>query len=128
MTHLAPLILLAEDNVPTGEIMREVLEVLGYRVETARNGRIAIERAIALQPALVLMDVQMPEIDGLTATRALRADPRTAQIPIICLTAFAMAEESKRCLDAGANLHLSKPVEFQQLASILQEFLQKKPA
>jgi CheY-like chemotaxis protein len=121
MTRSAPLILLAEDNAATGEIMREVLEVLGYRVELAVNGRIAVERAFAVAPDLVLMDVQMPEMDGLAATRLLRADPRTAKLPIICLTAFAMAEETKRCLDAGANLHLSKPVEFERLATVLKE-------
>jgi len=121
MTRSAPLILLAEDNAATGEIMREVLEVLGYRVELAVNGRIAVERAFAVAPDLVLMDVQMPEMDGLAATRLLRADPRTAKLPIICLTAFAMAEETKRCLEAGANLHLSKPVEFERLATVLKE-------
>lgn len=122
MSPPSPLILLAEDNPPTAEITKEIIETLGYRVEVAPNGRLAVARTGELQPALVLMDVQMPEMDGLEATRTLKADARTARIPVVCLTAFAMAEEGRRCLDAGAELHLAKPIDFDRLAAVLEKY------
>jgi two-component system sensor histidine kinase/response regulator len=122
MSPPSPLILLAEDNPPTAEITKEIIETLGYRVEVAPNGRIAVARTAELLPTLVLMDVQMPEMDGLEATRAIKADPRTAHVPVVCLTAFAMAEEERRCLDAGAELHLAKPIDFERLAKVLDRY------
>lgn len=122
MNPLPPLILLAEDNAPTAEVTKEIIETLGYRVALAANGREAVARTLELQPALVLMDVQMPEIDGLEATRLIKADARTAAVPVICLTAFAMAEEGRQCVAAGAELHLAKPVDFDRLTEVLQRY------
>jgi len=79
------------------------------------TGLAAVQQCQALRPDLVLMDVQMPELDGLEATRRLKADPQTASIPIICLTAYAMSGDRERCLEAGANGYQSKPLNFQEL-------------
>jgi two-component system sensor histidine kinase/response regulator len=107
-------ILLAEDNEINQQIAVELLEGAGAKVDVAGNGREALERLDAAAPgtyALVLMDVQMPEMDGLEATRRIRADDRYASLPIIAMTAHAMAEERERCLAAGMNDHIAKPIE-----------------
>lgn len=121
--HPGPLVLLAEDNLPTAEITSEIIETLGYRVVVAHNGRDALTKTERLRPAVVLMDVQMPEMDGLEATRVLKTNPNTAMIPVACLTAFAMPEESRRCREAGADRHVSKPLDFAKLDVLLRELV-----
>ncbi len=115
-------ILLAEDDDATAEVTAEIISELGYRVVVARNGLEAIALAHQHRPNLILMDIQMPKMDGLTATRALKQDPATALIPVICLTAFAMDQIVARCRDAGAIMHVSKPVDFDHLAQILEQY------
>ncbi|WP_176216981.1 hybrid sensor histidine kinase/response regulator [Andreprevotia lacus] len=106
-------ILLAEDTEVLREFEQELLLSLGAEVELAVNGREAVRAAIAPSSHfdLVLMDVQMPELDGLQACREIRALKSADELPIIALTAHAMAEEQRRCLAAGMNDHLAKPVE-----------------
>ena len=123
-----PLILIAEDNETNVQLYLGHLRTSGCRFSFARNGREAIERALADQPDLVLMDVQMPEMDGLTATRLLRSDPRTAFLPIITVTALATAEDRLRCLEAGADAYLSKPVSLRELTRLIAEHLQARRA
>ncbi len=115
-------ILLAEDHSATAEMTAEIIGHFGYKVIVARDGLEAITFARRHQPCLILMDIQMPNMDGLTATRELKQDPATAQIPVICLTAFAMEKEAARCREAGAVLHLSKPVDFDHLAQLLAQY------
>lgn len=115
-------ILLAEDNIPTAEVTAEILADFGYHVILAANGEQAVALARQHLPGLILMDVQMPLMDGLEATRLLKADPRTAAIPVICLTAFAMDKDVAMCLEAGAIRHLSKPVEYGKLGEILEQY------
>jgi PAS domain S-box-containing protein len=115
----APLILLAEDNEDNITTFTDFLSAKGYRLMEARNGAEAIERALEERPALVLMDIQMPEMDGLEATRRFRGDPKLADIPIIALTALAMPGDRERCLEAGANKYVSKPVSLRNLAEII---------
>jgi two-component system sensor histidine kinase/response regulator len=106
--------LLAEDNEINQQIAVELLEGAGAKVEVAGNGRIALEKLSAAGAGgydAVLMDLQMPEMDGMEATRRIRADARFAGIPIIAMTAHAMLEERERCLAAGMVDHVSKPVE-----------------
>ncbi|WP_415908394.1 response regulator [Oleiharenicola sp. Vm1] len=93
------------------------------RFTLARDGQQAIAAALADRPDLILMDVQMPVLDGLTATRRLRADARTARIPIIVITALAMPDDRTRCLEAGATSYLSKPVNLRELARHVAEAL-----
>jgi PAS domain S-box-containing protein len=111
----APLVLLAEDNPVNVNVFQDYLRTKGYRIAVACNGSEAIELAHQQQPDLILMDIQMPEMDGLTAIRRLRSDNDLAKVPIIALTALAMPGDRERCLDAGANDYLSKPVSIRQL-------------
>ncbi|MCX6948561.1 MAG: response regulator [Opitutae bacterium] len=118
-----PLILIAEDNPANLLLLENHLRPRGCRVIFAHDGQEAIDRAITEQPALILMDIQMPVLDGLEATRRLRANSATAAIPIITLTALAMPEDSLRCLEAGANAYLSKPLNLAELDRIILEQL-----
>ncbi|MCB0167855.1 MAG: response regulator [Anaerolineae bacterium] len=110
-----PLLLLAEDNKKIAGLLLDFLTGQGYRVVVASTGREALTQARHERPALILMDIQLPELDGLTAIRQLRADTELAHIPIIALTARAMASDREQCLAAGANDYLSKPVSLTEL-------------
>ncbi|MFN8090881.1 MAG: ATP-binding protein [Vicinamibacteria bacterium] len=118
-----PLVLLAEDNEANVRMVRDYLEELGYRVEVAGDGEEAVAKAADLRPALVLMDVQMPRLDGLAATRLLRASPATAGLPVVALTALAMPGDKERCLEAGANAYLPKPVRLSELRELVHSFV-----
>jgi two-component system sensor histidine kinase/response regulator len=117
-------VLLVEDNPINAQLARELMAMRGVEVDVAEHGRIALERLGALAPdhyALVLMDLQMPEMDGYEATRQLRLDPAYAALPIVAMTAHAMVEERERCNALGMNGHLSKPVEPDELYALLAE-------
>ncbi len=118
-----PLILLAEDNEAGISTFKMFLSSKGYRLEIARNGIEAISLAQAKHPDLILMDIQMPEMDGLEAMRQIRLDPSLAKVPIIALTALAMKGDQERCLAAGANDYLSKPVKLTQLVGAIDKLL-----
>lgn len=117
-------ILIAEDNETNLLIYRQNPLFAACELIVARDGREAVDRALAEPPDLILMDVQMPNLDGLAATRLLRADPRTASIPIIVITALAMREDRTRCLEAGATSYLSKPVNLRDLSQQVADALQ----
>lgn len=116
-------ILIAEDHEVTILATRDYLETRGYQVFIARDGREALSKAEEVFPDIILMDVQMPQLNGLEATRRLRADPRFATLPIIALTAFAMPGDRENCLEAGMNEYLSKPVKLKELEKMIEEFL-----
>jgi len=103
-------VLLAEDNDINRQVSQEVLEQAGATVRIAVNGRQAVEATETEPFDVVLMDIQMPDMDGLTATREIRDRAATATLPIIALTANAMAEDRRKCLQAGMNAHISKPI------------------
>jgi PAS domain S-box-containing protein len=123
--HSAPgvEILVAEDNETTARIMASYLQAVGYTVTLARNGLEVLELLAKQRPALILMDIQMPQLDGLETLRRLRSDERYARIPIIALTALAMAGDRERCLAAGASDYVSKPVRLRELAEVIQRHL-----
>ncbi len=120
-------ILLVEDNLINQQIAVELLEEVNLKVTLANNGREALERIAERKKrpafALVLMDLQMPEMDGYQATRAIRADASLAAMPVIAMTAHAMEGELERCLALGMNGHISKPIDVQSLYQTLQRFL-----
>jgi PAS domain S-box-containing protein len=118
-----PLILLAEDNEITLTALSDLLRSRSFRVVIARNGKEAIERAREIHPALILMDTQMPGMDGLEATRRIRAETELAAIPIIALTALAMPGDRERCLAAGANDYMSKPLSLERLVKAIENQL-----
>ncbi len=113
-------VLLAEDNEINSRMLVEYLEAQGYRVPNARDGEEVLEKAGELSPDIILMDIQMRKMNGLEATRRLRADPRFASTPIIALTALAMPGDRESCLEAGANEYLSKPVSLKMLLEIIE--------
>jgi PAS domain S-box-containing protein len=119
-------ILLVEDNETNRMMVGDFLESLGYQVLFANNGQEALNQVAAGHPDLILMDLQMPEMDGLEAIRRLRADPRFLSIPIVALTALAMPNDRERSLAAGANEYLSKPVSLKELAELLIRLLRKE--
>jgi predicted ATPase/signal transduction histidine kinase/CheY-like chemotaxis protein len=119
-----PLILLAEDNQANAETFTDYLEGFGYQIILAIDGEEAINLNKLHTPDLILMDIQMPKVNGLEAIQQIRGDHNN--IPIIALTALAMPEDRERCLKAGANEYLSKPVQLRQLASTIQQLLGTK--
>ena len=114
--EMAPLILVAEDNEDNRLIAATMLRHVGYRVAEATTGAEAMELARSLDPALVLMDVGMPDIDGWTATRALKSDPKTRHIIIIAFTAHALPGDRETARNAGCDGYLAKPIEPRRLA------------
>jgi CheY-like chemotaxis protein len=119
----APLILLVEDFVDAREMYRDYLEFSGFRVETAGDGREAIDKARRCRPDLVLMDLSLPGIDGWEATRVLKADPATRQVPIVALSAHAMAPEGRRASEAGCDGFIAKPCLPHELVEEITRFL-----
>ena len=120
---IAPLILLAEDNEANIQTFNAYLSAYKYDVILAKNGVEAVEMAKDHHPDIILMDIQMPVMDGLEATRLIRADKNLTEVPIIALTARAMQGDEERCLAAGASEYLSKPVELEQLMRMIGQFL-----
>lgn len=106
---LAPLVLVVDDVAHGREIFAEYLEFRGFRVATAADGQEAIERAFELRPDVILMDLSLPRIDGWEATRRLKQDERTADIPIIALTAHALAAAHDKAKEVGCNAVVTKP-------------------
>lgn len=119
-------ILLVEDNAANILTIGEYLENYGYQIIIANDGLQAIEKAKEILPNIILMDIQMPKMDGLEATRRLRADPQFASVPIIALTALAMPGDRERCLEAGASEYMSKPVSLKELKNVIENFLNQK--
>ena len=116
-------VLLVDDNELNVEVARAFLENMGLAVDVAGNGAIAVEQVQDNVYDLVLMDMQMPVMDGLTATRAIRGLPGRADVPIVAMTANAMAGDRERCLSAGMNDHLAKPIEPDVLAAKLLQWI-----
>ncbi len=116
-------ILLAEDNEPSIELLEYYLQTKGYEVTVARNGGEAVLRAQEAPPHAILMDIQMPGMDGLEAIRRIRADASLQAIPIIAVTALAMPGDRERCLAAGADDYLTKPVNLQALLTTISAHL-----
>ena len=119
-----PIILLAEDNEANVQTLQNYLGAKGYDLVIAKNGQEAIEMAESIQPDLILMDIQMPVMDGLEAIQKLRNNPQFKDIPIIALTALAMSGDDDRCLAVGANAYVTKPVRLKQLVGTIQNLLQ----
>ncbi len=115
-------ILVAEDVEVNREIISELFASLGLRVSCVNNGQEALDRIEKKCPDIVLMDIQMPVLDGYAAVQALRKDARYASLPVIALTANALLEEQQRCLDAGMNGFVSKPIRMDALLQQLNQF------
>ncbi|BCL35454.1 PAS domain-containing protein [Nostoc sp. MS1] len=121
----APVILLAEDNQANVDTISGYLESRGYDLIFAENGQQAIDFAKQKFPNLIIMDIQMPGMNGLEAIRSLRNDPQFVNVPIIALTALAMPSDRAACLAAGANEYLTKPIKLKQLVLTIQQLLKQ---
>jgi two-component system cell cycle response regulator DivK len=117
------LVLLVDDSSDARAMYGEYLRFAGFRVVTADNGEEALAAAQAEWPAVILMDLAMPRMDGWEAIRRLRADPLTAEIPIVALSAFAFGDEPQRAREAGADLCLSKPCLPPQVARVVRAMM-----
>ncbi len=117
-------ILIVEDDPKSLKLFRDVLQVSGYATVEATDGRQGVELAQEKKPDLILMDIQMPVMDGLEATRILKADPVTADTPIVALTAYARGEEEERIRQAGAEGYLTKPIRIQRFLEEVKEYLE----
>ena len=114
-------VLIVEDNEKNMKLFRDVLQATGYRTLQATTGEEAVELALSQAPALVLMDVQLPGIDGVEALKRLRQNERTASIPVLALTAQAMSGDRERFLEAGFDGYLAKPVDVGELIEAVRE-------
>jgi CheY-like chemotaxis protein len=121
------LILLVEDSETTRELVQAQLTFLGYRVTMAKNGAEAVAKAIAELPDLIVMDIQMPVMDGLQATSQIRKEPTTQVIPILACTAKTMSGDKQKCLDSGCNDYIAKPFTHKQLQIAVEKLLSNPP-
>ena len=119
-------ILIVEDNEWSRDMLVRRLSRRGYQVISAADGKRGIALAHIQSPDLIVMDMSLPEIDGWEATRRLKADPATRGIPIVALTAHAMASDRKKAMDAGCDDYHSKPVDFESLVRSLEAFLEAR--
>ena len=116
-------ILVVEDNERNLKLLRDVLEYAGYDVRVARTAEDGITSAVSEPPDLVLMDLQLPGIDGMEALRRLRESPRTAEIPVVAVTAQAMKHDRERALEAGFDGYIEKPISVRAFPDQVRGFL-----
>ncbi len=120
---MTKLILIVEDEPRNLTLLRDLLQVSGYKTIEATDGKQGVELAKASKPDLILMDGQMPKMDGLEATRILKADATTSNIPVLALTSYAMKGDKERILEAGCDGYLAKPIDIKELLKIVAEYL-----
>jgi len=123
-----PLILVVDDNDGNREMVADYLRAKGYGVEAVSSGAEALDSLATGLPAVILLDIQMPDLNGLEVIRRIRAEPGSASIPIIALTALAMPGDQERILQAGADIYLSKPVRLSHLAQTIRAFVRRNDA
>jgi CheY-like chemotaxis protein len=120
---MSQLILVVEDDATMQKMALKILRSRGFRSELARNGKEALAMAAKLQPGLILMDLSLPEMNGWEATRALKADPALAQIPVVAITAHAMVGDRETAIAAGCSECLTKPYELDELISLVERYI-----
>jgi len=118
-----PTILVAEDSADSREMMQVLLEIKGYQVLAVENGIRALEVAIRTQPDAVLLDLELPKLDGLSVVRNLRLHPKLKHIPVIILSGHDPCRYRQAALDAGCNDYLLKPISFERLHELLNQFV-----
>lgn len=119
------LILIIEDDPKSLKLVRDLLQVSGYATIEAADGKQGIELARSRKPDLILMDIQLPVMDGLEATRILKSDVNTRHIPIICVTSYAMKGDEEKAYQAGCDAYITKPYDIKELVAKVAEYLLK---
>ncbi len=122
----APKILLVEDTEDNRQMMKNLLEMSGFQVVEATNGREAVEVASRVKPEIILMDLSLPFIDGLAATRQIRSLPGLSEVPIVAVSAHDTADFHSHALEAGCNAYITKPIDFPELEETVNSLLAKK--
>src|ERR1700732_3011027 len=120
-------ILIVEDNETDVRLLKDILETRGYNILQTRDGLEAIDLVVGNLPELILMDIQLPDMSGLEVTRRLRGDDRSRRIPIIAVTAFAMAWHEREALDSGCDAYISKPISVFGFLRTVESFLSRFP-
>jgi len=123
MTMSAKTILIVDDNQKNLKLIRDILQFKGFATVEAADGETAVELAKSNQPSLILMDVQLPGMDGRTAMKAIKANERTRNIPVVALTALAMRGTREELLADGFDDYISKPIEIKEVLKLVQKFL-----
>ena len=121
-----PKILIVEDNEDNRDSLSRRLQRRGFQVVAAADGKAGVAMAASEKPDLILMDMNMPELDGWEATRQIKADQATASIPVVAITAHALAGDRERALEAGCAEYHTKPVEFSKLLTQIETILQQR--
>jgi CheY-like chemotaxis protein len=121
-------ILIVDDNPTNLKLASEILQMEGYRVLAAQDAEQAQALLVRVIPALILMDIALPGMDGLTLVRKLKADARYGQVPIVALSAFAMKGDDRKALDAGCAGYITKPIDTRMFAGRIAGFLRGEPA
>lgn len=117
-------VLIVEDNLQNLELFREILDLKGFEVSTASSAEDGLELMKESRPDLILMDIGLPGMDGLTATRIIKNDPALSGIPIVALTAHAMSGDQERALEAGCDGYLTKPINTRNFPDQVRGFLE----
>lgn len=121
-----PLVLIAEDHEDTRSLLKTVLEMSGYDFTEAADGEEAVRLAQHFQPDLILMDVGLPRVDGVTATRRIRGAADSERVPIVCLSGHAEASFIVLAREAGCDEYMVKPIDLDRLDGVLKKYLEKK--
>ncbi len=120
---MSRLILVVEDQEDNRQIIRDLLSTLDYELVEAENGAEALAAVVKQRPDLILMDIQMPIMDGYEATRRIKADPATKDIPIIAVTSYALTGDEQKARDSGCDDYIPKPYSPRQLLAKIRQFL-----
>jgi len=122
---VAKSILIVEDNQTNAQLLKDVLVIKGYEVFIVTNGDDALASMEASKPDLVLMDVQLPGMDGYEVTRKMRENPQTKELPVIAVTAYALKGDKKKAMDAGCDGYMSKPINTRELPKMVENLIGK---
>ncbi len=122
---MKPVVLLVEDNERNRKLARTILEFRGYEVVELEDGEMTVQTAKECKPVLVLMDIELPKVDGITALKMLRADPETAGIPVAAVTASVTPNERDRVVAAGFNAYISKPIDVMSFGEMVDKLAGK---
>ncbi len=123
---MAKVVLVVEDETKNLKLFCDLLQRFGYVTIEATDGEQGVELARVEKPDLILMDIQMPKMDGYEATRILKADITTKDIPIVAVTSYAMKGDKERMFEIGCNAYITKPVDIEELLNIVSQYVQKQ--
>jgi two-component system cell cycle response regulator DivK len=119
-------ILIVEDEPRNLKLLRDLLQRFGYEILEASDGEQGVKSAGEKMPDLILMDIMMPKMDGLEATRIIKADPKTKHIPIIALTSYAMKGDREKTIEAGCDGYIAKPIDIKEVLKTIETYLTVK--